>query len=702
MRKWVAVFSLLLLVLNMTGAVQLAGSGKRGRRNSVQVIRMGQKFQTMTAIAEQESERAQGPNEDAEDVSSKLDAVLGGSDSGKSDAGSGRDAAADLDKELQGALEAKDKKEEAEEAAEKEEEKEEEEGAPTKRQEAKQEKDAKDVHAKLDEVLKSGATVKKVDTTEEEEAGDNEGEGNPDDNPTEEGEAPQKEAPAAAAGSSSAEAASGSDAGSGSGSNSGSKDLPAELYVDKDVDIASLGPNPMAFSQDCRLCILLVTRGIARKDNLVDLAAPCTANDERWRPACLKYYSEHAKRFHAALDPSAVCSAAGVCTTTENEEWTSAVQEVGKANKGGSRVGSSRLERGLVTIVTKNSPPTLDLDNGDGQRFYRQQVAFKGKPFPVPPFVSIALTDFDILSNDDMRVIVTVENISEAGFVLVLQTWGKSRIEMIGATWIAYDKAFSERRDIWSGTSRFTMPLKDAEVLSNKIFFPAAMSITPVVSVGLEGIDAEHVGDPSLALNVTDVTRYGFTVTIRGKVYSKVDSAAVSWIALDPRATEPVKDVQSGIVAADASTPGFENFWSPPLGTRSYVIRVDLKSKLDNPPVVDLRLVDFTFARAVPERLKMVAEDVTRSGFNIKVETWADTRLQNIAISWIALPGPIVWTPEKSPFDEDEDQPAPDAGSEPRGVGDAQKTDDDQSSTSSASSESSDEEEKSTLTFVGR
>ncbi|WP_319824726.1 H-type lectin domain-containing protein [Thalassovita sp.] len=81
-----------------------------------------------------------------------------------------------------------------------------------------------------------------------------------------------------------------------------------------------------------------------------------------------------------------------------------------------------------------------DMWTGDGTRTRRTHVTFD-QPFTAPPAVHCSLSLFDIDQSTNMRGDISVDNITESGFVIVFSTWGNTRIARARANWLAIGQA---------------------------------------------------------------------------------------------------------------------------------------------------------------------------------------------------------------------------------------------------------------------
>jgi hypothetical protein len=105
-------------------------------------------------------------------------------------------------------------------------------------------------------------------------------------------------------------------------------------------------------------------------------------------------------------------------------------QKVAAASNGlGALVDSGKVGAGMGTTG-------WTLLEGTGDRSIRLPVKFS-HPFARPPLVVAGLSQLDIISGPNARLEVSVEEITTAGFTLILHTWADGRIFAAEASWTA-------------------------------------------------------------------------------------------------------------------------------------------------------------------------------------------------------------------------------------------------------------------------
>jgi len=73
---------------------------------------------------------------------------------------------------------------------------------------------------------------------------------------------------------------------------------------------------------------------------------------------------------------------------------------------------------------------------GGMRRSCRQPILFERR-FSVPPLVQIGVVGLDASKDDNLRLRVRAENITEHGFTLVAETWLNTKIWSVEVSWLA-------------------------------------------------------------------------------------------------------------------------------------------------------------------------------------------------------------------------------------------------------------------------
>ncbi|MCX6169303.1 MAG: H-type lectin domain-containing protein [Ignavibacteriales bacterium] len=97
--------------------------------------------------------------------------------------------------------------------------------------------------------------------------------------------------------------------------------------------------------------------------------------------------------------------------------------------------GQMKVQTGVWNADKTISNYTLAA-GGEMERTLLLNVTFP-KPFTVKPEISFSITRFDADTNINTRYDVKVSSAHKAGFTLEIKTWGGTKINLIGGTWMA-------------------------------------------------------------------------------------------------------------------------------------------------------------------------------------------------------------------------------------------------------------------------
>jgi hypothetical protein len=69
----------------------------------------------------------------------------------------------------------------------------------------------------------------------------------------------------------------------------------------------------------------------------------------------------------------------------------------------------------------------------------------------------------------------------------------------------------------------------------------------------------------------------------------------------------------------------------------NFLVEVPFDSPFASPPVVQLGLTGFDIDQRDSARLTLKAENISSSGFQAVITTWADTRVYGVDFQWFAI-----------------------------------------------------------------
>lgn len=70
---------------------------------------------------------------------------------------------------------------------------------------------------------------------------------------------------------------------------------------------------------------------------------------------------------------------------------------------------------------------------------------------------------------------------------------------------------------------------------------------------------------------------------------------------------------------------------------RLFRARVSFEQRLRSLPVVHLGIVGFDVGNEDAARLRVRAENISADGFDVVIETWLNTKIWSVSVSWLAV-----------------------------------------------------------------
>lgn len=87
-------------------------------------------------------------------------------------------------------------------------------------------------------------------------------------------------------------------------------------------------------------------------------------------------------------------------------------------------------------IANKKAVSGFTLDANEGDRTVSLEVSFD-KPFDIKPSIIVSVSILEATNSTPIRYNVSPTAISRDGFVIKIVTWGNTKIDRIGGSWIA-------------------------------------------------------------------------------------------------------------------------------------------------------------------------------------------------------------------------------------------------------------------------
>jgi hypothetical protein len=331
---------------------------------------------------------------------------------------------------------------------------------------------------------------------------------------------------------------------------------------------------------------------------------------------------------------------------------------------------------------TAKRTPGWTLHEGKGPRSWNYSVVFP-EAFEQPPkiFLAVRLLDLVNKKETDFRFAAEARFIADASFTVTVSTWSDSRVWSVQVTWIAIDTRFSNQHGsmIHTGTEKFHKndhgySLDDGvgeREISRRLAFETRFAGVPQVFTGFSMIDATNGPSYDLRLHSSSggVDEHGFDVALKTCVNAKVWSAIVSWIAIDPRLLSGVPQEQNYICASSVKASVHQNGYSLHRGEGARFIdrHVRIEPPYERPPQVAIFLNSFDILLGgdpvqsddeegedaenpgtnLSYDARVVVSDQHRTdhGFDIRFETWNDSRVWEASATWITIGEPAAERP---------------------------------------------------------
>ncbi|HEX3852260.1 MAG TPA: H-type lectin domain-containing protein [Polyangiaceae bacterium] len=93
----------------------------------------------------------------------------------------------------------------------------------------------------------------------------------------------------------------------------------------------------------------------------------------------------------------------------------------------------------------------------------------------------------------------------------------------------------------------------------------------------------------------------------------------------------------SAIVVLDSSLEGWSLLEPLPDERRSFRQAISFERAFSAPPVVQVGVVGLDASKDDNLRFSLRAEQISAHGFTLRVETWLNTKIWSVEISWLAI-----------------------------------------------------------------
>jgi hypothetical protein len=93
----------------------------------------------------------------------------------------------------------------------------------------------------------------------------------------------------------------------------------------------------------------------------------------------------------------------------------------------------------------------------------------------------------------------------------------------------------------------------------------------------------------------------------------------------------------SSVVVLDTSLDGWSLLDLSMEGDRFYRYGVSFSQAFSAPPVIHIGVVGLDVSKDDNTRFRVRALDITEAGFTLQAQTWWNTRIWSVEISWLAI-----------------------------------------------------------------
>jgi hypothetical protein len=164
-------------------------------------------------------------------------------------------------------------------------------------------------------------------------------------------------------------------------------------------------------------------------------------------------------------------------------------------------------------------------------------------------------------------------------------------------------------------------------VQQRSIAFAPPYPATPDVAVGFRELDVDRRANLRIVATATNVSPAGFTLSASTWADAVARRAEVAWHEI--AAGDP--DIQTGRFDTQEDHPW--NVRQPETARR-----VSFRRAYAGAPCVLVWLHALDVANGANARVRAYATDVDEAGFTVHVDTWGDSTLYGVGVTWIAHP----------------------------------------------------------------
>jgi len=166
---------------------------------------------------------------------------------------------------------------------------------------------------------------------------------------------------------------------------------------------------------------------------------------------------------------------------------------------------------------------------------YEENVKF-AHAFSSIPTVTPFLAALDSANNSNLRLNVSVSDVTTQGFKLTLSSWADTTVYHAEAGWVAHAACHNKPSQVQVGrvkkqTPWDKNPLKEKAPYEENVKFAHPFHCVPKVNVGVAAVDGAANANYRLNVTASDVTAHGFKLSMSSWADTTVYHAEASWVA---------------------------------------------------------------------------------------------------------------------------------------------------------------------------
>ncbi|GFN21034.1 hypothetical protein ABZX51_012110 [Aspergillus tubingensis] len=243
------------------------------------------------------------------------------------------------------------------------------------------------------------------------------------------------------------------------------------------------------------------------------------------------------------------------------------------------------------------------------------------------PSIAVGLTELNLSKDFNVRVKAYADRITKSGCVIHADSWADTILFSAGAAWFEVSSTDTEFQTGSFDTLELH-PWNEAKPQNRKrVVFERSFAKPPKVVVWLQGFDMDKRKDWRIAVHASNISSEGLDIHIDTWGDSILYSASASWIAYPAD--------KDGIFSGAVDSSIHQNSTS---SGQSKGGRVDFpKGLFDRKHRVYTAIKSFNVSCKHDLRLNTQTENVTKDGFDWKIEAGGDSTLNGAGISYVVI-----------------------------------------------------------------